>query len=142
MEHRERPYDDKRLDFAGRGWAFPVGLDLRGRIGLTSGVEVIERAMKLILMTVPGSRVMRPQFGSELHELVFAENNATTAGLADFYVRRALARWEPRVDVEEVGMSWADAERGVLSITIGYRIKATNDRRNLVFPFYGIPEEE
>lgn len=137
----ERAYETG-FDFTGRGWAFPVRPDLRNRIELVSGSEAIERAMRLILLTVRGERVMRPEFGSDLHELVFAENNATTAGLADYHVRRALGRWEPRIDVEDVTVSWAGAERGAMSIDIAYRIKATNDRRNLVFPFYAIPHEE
>jgi phage baseplate assembly protein W len=141
MDGRDELIRDDRLDFVGRGWAFPVGLDLRGRVALTSGVESIERAIRLILQTVRGERVMRPQFGSDLHLLVFAENNATTAGLADFYVRQALARWEPRIDVENVAVSFGDADRGAMMIDISYKIKATNDRRNLVFPFYVIPEE-
>lgn len=141
MDGRDGLIRDDRLDFVGRGWAFPVSLDLRGRIALTNGFESIERAIRLILQTARGERVMRPQFGSDLHKLVFAENNATTAGLADFYVRQALARWEPRIEVENVAVSRAEAERGALVLTITYRIKATNDRRNLVFPFYAIPEE-
>jgi phage baseplate assembly protein W len=133
---------DDRLDFVGRGWVFPIGLDIRGRIALTTGFESIERSIRLILQTARGERVMRPQFGSDLHRLVFAENNATTAGLGDFYVRQALARWEPRIEVENVGVSWSEADRGAMVLNITYRIKATNDRRNLVFPFYAIPEEE
>lgn len=142
MDNHDGFSRDDRLDFVGRGWAFPVGLDQRGRVGLTSGVEAIERSIKLILQTVRGARVMRPQFGSDIHLLVFAENNATTAGQADFYVRRALARWEPRIEVENVSVSWADAAQGAMTINISYRVKATNDRRNLVFPFYSIPQEE
>jgi phage baseplate assembly protein W len=141
MDGRDGLIRDDRLDFVGRGWAFPVGLDLRGRVALTNGFESIERAIRLILQTARGERVMRPQFGSDLHKLVFAENNATTAGLADFYVRQALARWEPRIEVENVSVSRAEAERGAMVLTISYLIKATNDRRNLVFPFYAIPEE-
>jgi phage baseplate assembly protein W len=142
MDGRDELVRDDRLDFVGRGWAFPVRLDLRGRVALTTGVESIERAIRIILQTVKGERVMRPQFGSDLHLLVFAENNATTAGLADFYVRQALARWEPRIEVDEVKVSWSQADRGAMIINITYTIKATNDRRNLVFPFYQIPEEE
>lgn len=142
MESRDGLIRDDRLDFVGRGWAFPVGLDLRGRVALTSGMESIERAIRIILQTVRGARVMRPQFGSDLHLLVFAENNPTTAGLADFYVRRALARWEPRIEVESVKVSWADADQGAMSLNISYLVKATNDRRNLVFPFYAIPQED
>lgn len=142
MDSYNGRHREDSLDFIGRGWAFPVGLDLRGRVGLTTGTEVIERAIRIILQTARGERVMRPQFGSDLHLLVFAENNATTAGLADFYVRQALARWEPRIEVENVRVSWAEADRGAMVLDITYRIKATNDRRNLVFPFYAIPEEE
>lgn len=142
MDGRDRQTRDDPLDFIGRGWAFPVGLDLRGRVALTSGSETIERSIRLILQTVRGSRVMRPQFGSDLHLLAFAENNATTAGLADFYVRRALARWEPRIEVENVKVSWLEADQGAMIIDITYIVKATNDWRNLVFPFYSIPQDE
>ena len=142
MDRYNGPIRDDRLDFVGRGWAFPVGLDLRGRVALTTGYESIERAIRIILQTARGERVMRPQFGSDLHQLVFAENNATSAGQADFYVRQALARWEPRIEVENVNVSWSEADRGAMVLDITYRIKATNDRRNLVFPFYAIPEEE
>src|SRR5215207_7836908 len=142
MEGRDGTFHDDRLDFVGRGWAFPLGLDLRGRVALTNGFESIERAIRLILQTARGERVMRPQFGSDLHKLVFAENNATTAGLADYYVRTALARWEPRIDVEQVSVKWASADHGAMMIDISYTVKATNDRRNLVFPFYAIPQED
>ena len=142
MDNQDRFLRDDRLDFVGRGWAFPVGLDVHGRIGLTTGTEAIERAIKLILQTVVGARVMRPEFGSELHSLVFAENNATTAGMADFYVRRALARWERRIEIDDVRITWEDADQGAMTINLAYRVKATNDRRNLVFPFYSIQPEE
>src|SRR5215211_1254161 len=142
MDGRNGLVRDDRLDFIGRGWAFPVGLDLRGRVALTSGTGTIERSIRMILQTVRGARVMRPQFGSDLHLLAFAENNATTAGMADFYVRQALARWEPRIDVDNVKVTWPDADRGAMTIDISYIVKATNDRRNLVFPFYAIPQEE
>lgn len=129
-------------DIVGRGWSFPVRTDIRGRISMTNDYgDTIERAIRIILQTVKGERVMRPEFGSELHRLVFAENNATTAGQADFYIRQALARWEPRIDVEQVKVSWREMDRGAMLIDIIYRVKATNDIRNLVFPFYSIPEE-
>ena len=129
-------------DIIGAGWAFPVRPDARGRIALTSGNDTIERAIRLILQTIKGERPMRPEFGSDLHLLVFAENNPTTAGRADFAVRQALARWEPRIEVQNVLVDWAGTDRGVMVIEIAYRVKATNDVRNLVFPFYAIPDEE
>jgi phage baseplate assembly protein W len=136
------PAPDGTIDIVGVGWAFPVRPDVRGRIGMVRGSDTIERSIRLILQTVKGERVMRPEFGSDLHLLVFAENSPTTAGLAEYYVRTALARWEPRVEVLEVRMDWSEMNLGKMLIEIDYRVKATNDVRNLVFPFYAIPDEE
>ncbi len=134
-------HEDVEQDIIGAGWSFPVQLNGRGSVALTSGVHTIERAIRIILLTAKGERAMRPEFGSDLHRLVFAENNATTAGYADFYVREALAQWEPRIEVEDVQVSWSRSDRGMMLIEIEYRIRQTNDVRNLVFPFYTIPEE-
>jgi phage baseplate assembly protein W len=143
MDGRIKSNGRTEQDIIGRGWAFPVRPDVRGRIALTrTSTETIERSIRLILQTVKGERVMRPEFGSDLHLLTFAPNNATTVGQADYYVRQALARWEPRITVEAVTVSWSQMERGLMLIDIEYLLKATNDRRNLVFPFYAIPEEE
>ena len=129
-------------DFLGVGWAFPVGVDARGRIGLARQERDIEEAMRIILLTPKGQRVMRPEFGCQIHDLIFAPNDATTAGLAAYYVEEALGMWEPRIRVKEVNAR-PDAENpGRLLIDIVYEIKATHDSRSLVFPFYRIPGEE
>jgi phage baseplate assembly protein W len=92
-------------------------------------------------MTAPGQRVMRPTFGSRLHELVYAPNNSHTAALARRYVEAALAMWEPRITVLDV-QAYPDSRRdNRLIIEIDYEIKLTLDKRSLVFPFYLIPEE-
>ncbi len=84
---------------------------------------------------------MRPEFGCDLHELVFSPNNVATFGRVEQKVREALARWEPRVSISKVDVQ-ADREDGnLLRIEIEYQIKATNDKRNLVYPFYLIPRE-
>ena len=129
-------------DFLGRGWAFPVGVDHRGGVALTGGEDDIEQSIRVILETAPGERVMRPEFGCGLHRLVFAPNSPTTAGLVAYHVREALGRWEPRIDVERVEVNPDPQHEAVLMIDIRYRIRSTNDRRNLVYPFYRIPEEE
>ena len=129
-------------DFLGVGWAFPVGVDARGRIALARQERDIEEAMRIILLTPKGQRVMRPEFGCQIHDLMFAPNDATTAGLAAYYVEEALGMWEPRISVKEVNAR-PDAENpGRLLIDISYEIKATHDSRSLVFPFYRIPGEE
>jgi hypothetical protein len=128
-------------DLLGVGWAFPVGVDARGRIALVRHKLDIDEAIRIILETPKGQRVMRPEFGSNLHDLIFAPNNATTAGLAAYYVEEALGMWEPRITVLEVDAHADEADPGRLLIEILYEIKATYDRRTLVYPFYRIPEE-
>ena len=128
-------------DIIGRGWAFPPHLDHRGQIALVGDAEEIEQAIRIVLNTAPGQRVMRPEFGCRLHELVFAPNNGQTAGLAERYVREALGRWEPRIALERVLAEGDPDDRARLIITVQYRIKATHASRSLVYPFYLIPEE-
>jgi len=128
-------------DIIGRGWAFPPRLDHRGRLATVGSVEEIEQAIRIIITTVPGQRVMRPEFGCRLHELVFAPNDAQTAGLAERYVREALGRWEPRIDLEDVTAGPDPDFPGRLLVTCRYTIRATHNRRSLVYPFYLIPEE-
>ena len=128
-------------DFLGNGWAFPVRVDAHGRIALAHQERDIEEAMRIILLTPKGQRVMRPEFGCQIHELIFAPNDATTAGLAAHYVEEALGMWEPRIRVQEV-IAGPDADNPArLLVTIRYEIKATHDSRSLVFPFYRIPGE-
>ena len=128
-------------DFVGRGWSFPLSIDASGRFGLVSGDHEIAESIRLILGTSPGERPMRPEFGCAVHDRVFAPANATTAaGVADD-VRSALEQWEPRIDLQDVKVTFATVDLCVLHIDISYRIKGFNDRRNLVFPFYLIPDE-
>src|SRR5262245_7595849 len=119
---RAGPATDGTIDILGVGWAFPVRPDVRGRLGMVRGDDTIERAIRLILQTAKGERVMRPEFGSDLHLLVFAENSPTTAGLAEYYVRTALARWEPRIEVLEVLVDWSEMGLGKMLIEISYRV--------------------
>lgn len=126
-------------DFLGSGLAFPLGVDERGRIALVSGEDDIDQAIRLIMDTAPGERPMRPEFGCAVHDFVFERVDATTTGHLDAAVRTALDRWEPRITVE--GVEFDTAEPGVLVITVHYRVNATNAVRNLVYPFYVIPEE-
>lgn len=129
-------------DFLGNGWAFPVSIDAHGRISLARQERDIEEAIRIILLTPKGQRVMRPEFGCQIHELLFATNDATTAGLAAYYVEEALGMWEPRIQVHQVTARPDPLNPGRLLIDLHYEIKATHDRRSLVFPFYRIPGED
>lgn len=129
-------------DFVGSGWAFPAGVDSTGQIALASGSRDIEQAMRLILMTYPGERPMRPFFGSKLRDFIFEGATWENAAAVAAEVRASLLQWEPRATVTDVMVAPEAAEPGVLTIDVAYVIKGTNDARNLVFPFYTIPEHE
>lgn len=128
-------------EFPGKGWAFPLGVNARGGIALSSGEREIEQSIWMILLTPKGQRVMRPEFGCLIHDLIFAANDASTAGLAAHYVEEALRMWEPRIHVLEVKAMADPDDQARLLIEIHYQIKATFDRRSLVYPFYRIPGE-
>lgn len=129
------------VDFVGAGWAFPMTTDATGGVALVVREREIEEAIRLILATAPGERPMRPEFGCRVHDHVFAPINAATAGAIAHDVRSALEQWEPRIDVRDVVVSFDAAATGTLYIDIQYWIRGINDPRNLVFPFYVIPEE-
>ena len=129
-------------DFIGRGFGWPLRVDHTGSIRLTEGIEDLERSIRMVLLTAPGERLMRPQFGCRIWDLLFEPVNANLLGLISQAVRDALAQWEPRVDVEDVRPLQDSSESGLLHIEIDYRVRSTNDRRNLVFPFYVIPRED
>jgi len=128
-------------DFVGAGWSYPLELDAGGGFALAGGARKLEQSIRLILTTYPGERPMRPEFGSLLRDFVFRPSSLDNSAELSYEVRRSLERWEPRIAVERVDThpSWRD---GVLDIGIHYTVLATNDRRNLVVPFYSIPQHE
>jgi phage baseplate assembly protein W len=127
-------------DFIGRGLSFPLRIDQSGSIALTRGVDDLDSSLRMILTTAPGERLMRPLFGCRIWELMFEPINANTLGLMREAVREAVGRWEPRVDLEDVRLSVDEASQGRVFIELDYVTRATNDRRNLVYPFYVIPQ--
>jgi len=121
-------------DFLGKGWKYPIAFNER-LIEMTQAEENIQHSIWIILATAPGERVMRPDFGCGIHNLVFAVNDAATTGQVVHEVRHALVQWEPRIDVLNVIIDVR--HRGeVLLITIHYRVRSTNNFFNLVYPFY------
>ena len=128
--------------FIGTGFAFPLRTNAAGGIAMVGDDSKIEEAIRLILGTAPGERSMRPTFGCRIHEHVFASADATTAGLIAHEVRTSLRQWEPRIDVTDVEVGFDDDRPSIVYIDISYRVRSTNDPRNLVFPFYSIPGED
>jgi phage baseplate assembly protein W len=129
---------DPSKAFLGVGWSAPPSLDSKGEFALAAYEEDIRQAILIILGTNPGERVMRPDFGAGLRDLVFEPMNNATIALAQDRVERALTEWEPRIDLEEVDVTIAgnQPELGQLLINIRYVVRATNTSYNLVYPFY------
>jgi phage baseplate assembly protein W len=128
-------------EILGTGLAFPIRLGSDGRVVMASDVVDIEQAIRLILGTAQGERPMRPEFGCRVHDMVFERIDAATAAEVEDAVREALDQWEPRIVVQQVDFE-VDEPAGVLRIDIVFRVRATNAKRNLVYPFYVVPEEE
>ncbi len=126
-------------DFVGSRLAFPFQLGDRNQIALVSGDLAIRQSIYIIVYTIPGERVMHPDFGCEIHSLVFDPVNDETAVVAERYVRDALLRWEPRINVQEVKVTPGNTELGEMSIAVSYQIKGQYEPRSLVFPYYLVP---
>jgi phage baseplate assembly protein W len=135
--------DPTRYDasFVGRGFSWPLEVDHTGSIRLTDGVPDLDRSIRIVLMTAPGERVMRPQFGCRIWELLFEPVTANLLGLIAVAVRDALAQWEPRVEVDDVVPTPDPRDPSLVHIAISYTVRDTNDKRNLVYPFYVIPHD-
>lgn len=123
--------------FLGRGWKFPIEVDeTTGRIRQTAGEENIAESIRIILRTIHGERVMRPEFGSGVHNFLFAETSASNRGLLKSTIKRAIEEWEPRVHELDVAVTVDTQQSTLLHISIDYRIRETNETANLVYPFY------
>jgi len=126
-------------EIIGRRWSFPPRLGDRNQMALSQDDTAIRESIYIIINTVPGERVMRPDFGCEIHSLIFWPANDQTAALAESYVREALERWEPRIDIREIVVVPGNTEYGELVINIAYQIKGHHDLRSLVYPYYLTP---
>ena len=123
-------------DFLGVGWKFPVSVDTNLLFKVSKYEEDIKEAIWIILATSKGERVMRPDFGCGIHDFVFESISAATVELIKQSVRDALILWEPRITVADVNVSTEEIDSGKLVIGIEYIVNATNNRFNLVYPFY------
>ena len=123
-------------ELLGSGLSFPLTVDRRGGIALATGEQDVDQAIEIILSTAPGERPMRPEFGCGVHDFVFDSIDANTVGRMEDAIRVALERWEPRIEVQSVDFDLTQSGSGLLTIDIGYKVRATNTERNLVYPFY------
>ena len=115
----------------------PMNAGLRfsptGGISLADEFDSMRQSIMMLLTTIPGERVMRPDYGCDLYRLIFSPNDDTTAGLAIYYVRRAIERWEPRVEILELDAN-PEADSGQLLISLQYRIRESLRTDTLMLP--------
>ena len=123
-------------EFLGVGWAYPVRTRVDGSVAMSQFEDDIREAILIILGTAKGERVMRADFGCGIHDLVFAPINTATITLVENSVREALTVYEPRIELIKVEAVSDRAAEGKLLVNIDYRVRSTNSRFNLVFPFY------
>ncbi len=129
-------------ELVGRGIAFPMRVSTTGGLATVTDDDEIRESIRLVLGTAYGERPMRPEYGCGIHDFVFSPSNATTAGRVAYEVRQSLERWEPRIAVDDVRVTFDSEDTAVMYIAVSYAVRGTNDPRNLVFPFYTIPMEE
>lgn len=112
-----------------------LGLSPRGSIAMVDDHDSVRQAILLLLSTMPGERIMRPDYGCQLYRLVFSPNDETTAGLAIHYVRQALDLWEPRIDVLRLDAERNTEEQEKLTISLEYRVRSTQQITTTTFSF-------
>lgn len=125
-----------QCEFHGTGWKFPIKANNRGGLSYSNGEEDIEEAIWIILGTSKGERLMIPDFGCGIHDLVFAPLNPATIGDIEYHVKGALMKWESRIEVLNVRVQQEKEEPNKLLIRIDYRVRLDNAYYNIVYPFY------
>lgn len=134
--------ENANKSYLGSGLNFPLRVDALGSLELVSADRDIQQSIAIILGTRPGERVMRPEFGCQVHDLIFEPRDAILVGKIRGSVMKALARWEPRIDVIDVNPVLERESDGSVLVTIDYQIKATHDQRSIVYPFFIEAQEE
>ena len=128
---------ESKKAFLGTGWGFPPEFSKeRSEVIMASNEEDIQKSLQILLTTQLGERVMLPEYGCNLEELLFEKLNRTLITYISDLIRTAILYHEPRIDVLKIDISETDTLEGKLIISIEYIVRATNSRTNYVFPFY------
>jgi phage baseplate assembly protein W len=128
---------DEENSFLGVGWSFPPQFDLNTLDTVMSGYEEdIKQSLTILLSTSPGERIMHPQFGCNLRQFVHEEISQSLFSHIEEVIRASIIRYEARIDLENIELEYDNGEDGILYITLYYKIRQTNSRHNMVYPFY------
>lgn len=124
------------IDLIGQGWKFPIKVNAKGGLDWSSGPERVQQAIWLVLSTSLGERIMRPEFGAGAQDYVFQSNSSVTRSTLANAVKKALVKWEPRIDVQSIRVDPAPDSDSKVLISIDYKIRTVNELFNLVYPLY------
>jgi hypothetical protein len=125
-----------RKNFLGTGWSFPVRIGSSGGVATSSYQNNIEEAIRIVLGTAIGERVMEPKFGSYIHDYVFHPNSPNTASMVSYYAERAIMKHEPRVNNVSIRANPDPNDENVMMLDIRYKLIHDNVLKNMVYPFY------
>jgi len=129
--------DSSIATYLGKGWDFPpTFLEKQGEVKIISDIEDIEKSLQTIITTRRGERVMRPKFGCDLTDQIFENLNATQTTIMKNRIKEAIVLYEPRIELIKIILDTQNFLEGKFLIKIEYIIRATNTRRNIVFPYY------
>ncbi len=123
--------------FLGKGWSFPPRFDKIGKgIEVVTEEKDIDESLNVLITTMPGERIMNPEYGCNLKQYVYEERNESLYTRIKETIRDAIIRYEARIDVQSIHLEDNNDPHGVLYITIDYTVRQTNSRHNKVFPYY------
>ena len=124
------------VDLIGQGWKFPIKVNGHGGLDWSSGPNRIQQAIWLVLSTSFGERIMRPDFGAGSEDFVFESNSSVTRATLANAIKKALVKWEPRIDVQAIRVDQGTDSDSQVLISIDYTIRTTNELFNMVYPLY------
>jgi len=128
---------DTKESFLGRGWGFPPEFSkTTATVQMTEGEDDIDKSLQILLSTRLGERIMLPDYGCNLDELLFTPLNLTLKTYVVDLIKTAILYHEPRIDTEKIWIEESTDNDGILLINIDYLVRITNSRKNMVFPFY------
>lgn len=122
--------------FLGKGWSFPFAIDSSGSVKKSNFEKSVNESIEIILSTTKGERVMKPDFGCEINEMVFAPNSGATRNMVCYYIEQSLVKWEPRIILDSVSAEESEDDETKLNISINYRIRSINTYFNMVYPYF------
>jgi phage baseplate assembly protein W len=124
------------VDVIGKGWSFPIKVSAKGGLSWSEGPSRIQEAIWIVISTALGERLMRPDFGAGVQDFVFQPNSAIERATLASAIQEALVKSEPRIELQAVRVEESPDQESQVLVGVDYRIRATNELFNMVYPLY------